>query len=219
MATHSSVLAWRIPQTEESGRLQSMGWQRVGYDWSDLACMHPSLPHRCEGVLCRPSIGAVTLSYIQNAHQDAQFSYIQNAHLQTSSVPGQNGSTPLAVPKTAEGHQRRDQTRWFPSESGTSSENGAKNWKSRSLNNSPPVTPRYNVSSSLQWMGQRQCLSNYSKQLCLPLAEIPSTYIFNMDKAHQTSSTGKFQMCFSKAVYCFKISCSSKDLPETMRLS
>ena len=32
MATHSSVLAWRIPWTEESGRLQSMGSQRVGHD-------------------------------------------------------------------------------------------------------------------------------------------------------------------------------------------
>ena len=29
MATYSSVLAWRIPRTEEPGRLQSLGWQRV----------------------------------------------------------------------------------------------------------------------------------------------------------------------------------------------
>ena len=36
-ATHSSILAWRIPWTEEPGRLQSMGSQRVGHDWSDLA--------------------------------------------------------------------------------------------------------------------------------------------------------------------------------------
>ena len=33
MATHSSILAWRIPWTEEPGRLQSMGLQRVGHDW------------------------------------------------------------------------------------------------------------------------------------------------------------------------------------------
>ena len=32
MATHSSVLAWRIPWTEEPGRLQSIGLQRVGHD-------------------------------------------------------------------------------------------------------------------------------------------------------------------------------------------
>ena len=32
MATHSSILAWRIPWTEEPDRLQSMGLQRVGHD-------------------------------------------------------------------------------------------------------------------------------------------------------------------------------------------
>ena len=32
MATHSSSLAWKIPWTEESGRLQSMGSRRVGHD-------------------------------------------------------------------------------------------------------------------------------------------------------------------------------------------
>ena len=33
MATHSSTLAWKIPWTEEPGRLQSMGWLRVRHDW------------------------------------------------------------------------------------------------------------------------------------------------------------------------------------------
>ena len=37
MATHSSVLAWRIPGTGEPGWLPSMGSHRVGHDWSDLA--------------------------------------------------------------------------------------------------------------------------------------------------------------------------------------
>ena len=32
MATHSSILAWRIPWTEDCDRLQSMGSQRVGHD-------------------------------------------------------------------------------------------------------------------------------------------------------------------------------------------
>ena len=32
MATHCSILAWRIPWTEEPGGLQSIGWQRVGHD-------------------------------------------------------------------------------------------------------------------------------------------------------------------------------------------
>ena len=37
MATHSSVLAWRIPGTAEPGGVPSMGSHRVGHDWSDLA--------------------------------------------------------------------------------------------------------------------------------------------------------------------------------------
>ena len=37
MATHSSILAWRIPGTEEPSGLPSMGSHRVGHDWSDVA--------------------------------------------------------------------------------------------------------------------------------------------------------------------------------------
>ena len=37
MATHSSVLAWRIPERAEPGELPSMGLHRVGHDGSDLA--------------------------------------------------------------------------------------------------------------------------------------------------------------------------------------
>ena len=37
LATHSSVLAWRIPGTREPGGLPSMGSHKVGHDWSDLA--------------------------------------------------------------------------------------------------------------------------------------------------------------------------------------
>ena len=33
MAPHSGTLTWKIPWTEEPGRLQSMGWLRVGHDW------------------------------------------------------------------------------------------------------------------------------------------------------------------------------------------
>ena len=40
MITHISILAWRIPWTEEPRGLQSTGLQRVGHFWNDLACMH-----------------------------------------------------------------------------------------------------------------------------------------------------------------------------------
>ena len=51
MATHSSSLAWRIPWTEEPGRLQSMRSHRVRHNWCDLAaaarplsqCCHPNI--------------------------------------------------------------------------------------------------------------------------------------------------------------------------------
>ena len=44
MATHSSVLAWRIPGTGEPGGLLSMGSHRVGHDWSDLAAAAAAEP-------------------------------------------------------------------------------------------------------------------------------------------------------------------------------
>ena len=45
MATYSSVLAWRIPWTEESGRLQSMGSQRV---WAGLKLLRRHMHHNYE---------------------------------------------------------------------------------------------------------------------------------------------------------------------------
>ena len=50
MATHSSVLAWRIPGMGEPGGLLSLGSHRVGHDWSDLAAAaaswRPTRPFR-----------------------------------------------------------------------------------------------------------------------------------------------------------------------------
>ena len=40
MATHSSILAWRIPWTEEPGRIQLIGSQRVGHDWVTFSSSH-----------------------------------------------------------------------------------------------------------------------------------------------------------------------------------
>ena len=49
MATHSSVLAWRVPWTEKPGGLQSMGSHRVGHDWSDLVVVCHILDYACKG--------------------------------------------------------------------------------------------------------------------------------------------------------------------------
>ena len=45
MATHSSTLAWKIPWTEEPGRLQSMGSQSVRHDWVTSLSLSPSSSH------------------------------------------------------------------------------------------------------------------------------------------------------------------------------
>ena len=42
MATHSSTLAWRIPWTEEPGKLQSMKSQRVGHDKRKINTIYPA---------------------------------------------------------------------------------------------------------------------------------------------------------------------------------
>ena len=48
MATHSSILAWRIPWTEEPGRLWSTGLQRVGSDLAQCTCIIDSLCYTAE---------------------------------------------------------------------------------------------------------------------------------------------------------------------------
>ena len=44
MATHSSTLAWKIPWTEEPGRLQFIGLQRVGHDWANSLSLFFPVP-------------------------------------------------------------------------------------------------------------------------------------------------------------------------------
>ena len=65
MATHSSVLAWRIPGSGEPGGLLSMGLHRVGNNWSDLAAKHqPTIlgtDFSINSILFRPSLLSVTL--------------------------------------------------------------------------------------------------------------------------------------------------------------
>ena len=55
MATHSSTLAWKIPGTEEPGRLPSLGWHRVGHHWCDLAAAAEATAYlkRCYALLPR----------------------------------------------------------------------------------------------------------------------------------------------------------------------
>ena len=69
MATHSSILAWRIPWMEEPGGLQSTGSQRVGHDWAT------SLTH---------SQGCTTITTIwKHQFSGAQPSLWSNSHIHT----------------------------------------------------------------------------------------------------------------------------------------
>ena len=65
MATHSSVLAWRIPGTGEPGGLLSMGLHRGGHDWSDLAAAAAdpcTLAHFCRCLSSAPHSFTGTLT-------------------------------------------------------------------------------------------------------------------------------------------------------------
>ena len=106
MATRSSVLAWRIPWTEEPGGLHSMGSQRVRHDWCDLACtlrvstnLPPhsiALPHlqRCPSlppwILLQPHGRVIWLACLPSSLQTLRF------HL--SPWPG--GLTTCSLPKS-----------------------------------------------------------------------------------------------------------------------
>ena len=86
MATHSSVLAWRIPGMAEPGGLPSMGSHRVGHDWSDLAAAvaAAALEDVCQGFLRRMGKGCGRsawwggeirrLCLVTSAHQGEQTS-------------------------------------------------------------------------------------------------------------------------------------------------
>ena len=55
MATHSSILAWRIPWTEEPDRLQSMGSQRVRHGWSNKQLNRQAWTAACQASLSTPN--------------------------------------------------------------------------------------------------------------------------------------------------------------------
>ena len=75
LATYSSILAWRNPWTEEPGGLQFIGSQRIGHNWSYLACTHCRRQlGKAEVLKCNPSITLWSLEKMQ-----ILWSYIRSA--------------------------------------------------------------------------------------------------------------------------------------------
>ena len=64
MVTYSSILAWRIPGTEEPGGLPSMGSHRVGHDWSDLAAGSKAIKNSQINSFPPPSHGHIYLTIL-----------------------------------------------------------------------------------------------------------------------------------------------------------
>ena len=80
MATHSSVLAWRIPGTWEPGGLPSMGSHRVGRDWSHLAAAAALLPTGCLFFVKSLESAMVTNENFQHIGQILRFYMISFTH-------------------------------------------------------------------------------------------------------------------------------------------
>ena len=72
MAAHSSILAWRIPGTEEPGGLQSMGSQRVRHDCSDLASLQAQYCYYIVITIIINSIHNLCFSVLMNSLRSLQ---------------------------------------------------------------------------------------------------------------------------------------------------
>ena len=80
MATHSSVLAWRIPRTEEPGGLLSMGSHRVGHNRSDLAAAAAVSNFLCIKNVLNGSLDAQVYSEVRS---DGVFSNSHFVYMET----------------------------------------------------------------------------------------------------------------------------------------
>ena len=77
MTTHSSVLAWKTPDTEEPGRLQSMGLQRVRHDWAtSLFFFLAQLLHWCAIFLRTVESWPFALEAVSSLHRFLSFTHL-----------------------------------------------------------------------------------------------------------------------------------------------
>ena len=87
MATHSGILAWRIPWTEQPGKLQSMGWQRIGHN--SVTKQQHYISFRCT------THNDLMFIYIARLWASLKAQLVKNppAMQETGSIPGLGSST------------------------------------------------------------------------------------------------------------------------------
>ena len=77
MAAHSRILAWKIPWTEEPGRLQSVGSQRVGHDWAtSLAGRLNEIKHKLLSTVIVTAISSITFIITTSATTATAFTVV-----------------------------------------------------------------------------------------------------------------------------------------------
>ena len=102
MATHCSILAWRIPWTEEPGRLQSTGSQRVGHNWATNTQSLRNVLH----FKCRKLRGIWASMLVHQDHQDHQEpSFFLSFHLATMKLLYPKSGFPHDSNMSGNGHQ------------------------------------------------------------------------------------------------------------------
>ena len=84
MATHPSVLAWRIPGTEEPGGLPSMGSHRVGHNWSNLAAV---AARKRKEVISDSSLGGRRMTEGRSLKRDPEIKEANWHHYQGQATP------------------------------------------------------------------------------------------------------------------------------------
>ena len=117
MATHSSVLAWRIPGIGEPGGLPSMGSYRVGHDWSDLAAVAAAATSLSPGVTQvspRTTWFVTTLTWYQHLEVVLVVLEERNGQLFTGTRGTSQGQTRphCPAPKTAQPSVYWDSVPW-----------------------------------------------------------------------------------------------------------
>ena len=120
MATHSSTLAWKISWTEEPGRLQSMGSQRVQQDWTTSLSLFAFMAFNCRNPTRfptrNPSLEWSLLALAGIPRKSTTFKYTQSTSMTnpTPTLPLQVERISHRLPPTGEQYFSHSRRLYFP---------------------------------------------------------------------------------------------------------